>query len=737
MEKTNKNNPRVFLLTLLLALLVSLGPMTYFYSREPKTDLSWITTETYFRNIFTNFINNDQMFYGETEGGNGRNFSLATKAYYTSHLTKRTGTYLLTNNPQYDNVQDLEKDLFKSLNYDRLTYLADNRSEDWARYEDQDPKDIKPSSEDILFLKYSYNGQKWQLDQTQIKEDKNIRQIQNIINELVLNTISNYEYTNTFNEKEENIDLNIPDQDVEFGIDTKIASAQVTMAMTQKQLDNFLGETLFQRQSIDLVVGLIPVYILGFFALLAYGLWAFNKTQERTGFVRFLDFFPWEVTTVLVAIWIGLFGVTCNDPSSIIYSFQDWTSINRYLLVFAGVFFAGFSLLLAAAYLSLRIIQIKDRGLAYGFWQKTLVYKIIQVLKKIFGSRVSYLEASASQEGQSSSKAPLLYLGLGLLLIFLFFFIGAMGRGRLESFIFFLFLAFLLLALGLFIKDFSAEMKRLIQGSNEIVKGNYDYQIPVERSYFKGIANNFNRIASNLDQAVSDAVSSAKVQSDLITNVSHDLKTPLTSLINYSDLMDQEEDPETLKKYAGVIHEKSIHLKDLIEDLFEVSQTAKELDKNQLQRIDLKALTAQVFGEWEDEFKKKGLKLIYQEEEEALPVYINGNRGQRILDNLCSNIYKYSLENTRVYVRLFKDKEDACIVIKNISKDPLDPSQDLTDRFIRGDQSRTTSGHGLGLSIAKSLLLQVKGEMEVTMDGDLFKVLCKIPLRNEKDLDQE
>lgn len=731
MEKTNKNNPRVFLITLVLALLVSLGPMAYFYSSEPKADLSWITTETYFRNIFTNFINNDRMFYGESEGNDGRNLSLATKSYYTSHLTKRTGNYLLTNNPQYDNVQDLEKDLFKSLNYDHLTYLVDNRSEDWARYKDQDPKDIKPSGEDVLFLKYSYNGQKWQLDQTQIKEDKNIRQIQNIINELVLNTISNYEYTNTFNEKEENIDLNIPDQDVEFGIDTKIASAQVTMAMTQKQLDNFLGETLFQRQSIDLVVGLIPVYILGFFALLAYGLWAFNKTQERTGFVRFLDFFPWEVTTVLVAVWIRLFGLICNEPSSIIYPLQDWTSTNRYLLVFAGIFFASFSLLLAASYLALRIIQIKDRGLAYGFWQKTLVYKIIQVLKKIFGSGVSYLEASVSQEGSSPSRAPLLYLGLGLLLIFLFFFIGAPGGGRGKSFVLFLLLVFLLLVFALFIKDFSAEMKRLIQGSNEIVKGNYDYQIPVERSYFKGIANNFNRIASNLDKAVSEAVSSAKVQSDLITNVSHDLKTPLTSIINYSDLMDKEEDPQTLKKYAGVIHEKSIHLKDLIENLFEVSQTSKELRESDLQDLDLKDLTSQVLGEWEDDFKTKGLDLIYKDQG-PLPVRINGNRGQRILDNLCSNIYKYSLENTRVYVDLYREDGHACICLRNISAMALDPSLDLTSRFTRGDQARTGTGHGLGLAIAKSLLLQVKGDMEVKVDGDLFKVTCRVPLREEK-----
>lgn len=732
MEKTNKNNPRVFLITLILALLVSLGPMAYFYSSEPKADLSWITTETYFRNIFTNFINNDRMFYGESEGNDGRNLSLATKTYYTSHLTKRTGNYLLTNNPQYDNVQDLEKDLFKSLNYDHLTYLVDNRSEDWARYKDQDPKDIKPSGEDVLFLKYSYNGQKWQLDQTQIKEDKNVRQIQNIINELVLNTISNYEYTNTFNEKEENIDLNIPDQDVEFGIDSKIASAQVTMAMTQKQLDNFLGETLFQRQSIDLVVGLIPVYILGFFALLAYGLWAFNKTQERTGFVRFLDFFPWEVTAVLVAVWIGLFGLICNESSSIIYPLQDWTSINRYLLVFFGIFFASFSLLLAASYLALRIIQIKDGGLAYGFWQKTLVYKIIQVLKKIFGSGVSYLEASVSQEGSSPSRAPLLYLGLGLLLIFLFFFIGAMGGGRIESFVLFLFLAFLLLVFALFIKDFSAEMKRLIQGSNEIVKGNYDYQIPVERSYFKGIANNFNRIASNLDKAVSEAVSSAKVQSDLITNVSHDLKTPLTSIINYSDLMDKEEDPQTLKKYAGVIHEKSIHLKDLIENLFEVSQTSKELRESDLQDLDLKDLTSQVLGEWEDDFKTKGLDLIYKDQG-PLPVRINGNRGQRILDNLCSNIYKYSLENTRVYVDLYREDGHACICLRNISAMALDPSLDLTGRFTRGDQARTGTGHGLGLAIAKSLLLQVKGDMEVKVDGDLFKVTCRVPLREEKN----
>ncbi len=136
-------------------------------------------------------------------------------------------------------------------------------------------------------------------------------------------------------------------------------------------------------------------------------------------------------------------------------------------------------------------------------------------------------------------------------------------------------------------------------------------------------------------KAVSEAVSSAKVQSDLITNVSHDLKTPLTSIINYSDLMDKEEDPQTLKKYAGVIHEKSIHLKDLIENLFEVSQTSKELRESDLQDLDLKDLTSQVLGEWEDDFKTKGLDLVYKDQG-PLPVCINGNRGQRILDNLRS-----------------------------------------------------------------------------------------------------
>lgn len=732
MEKTNRKNPFVFLVVVVLALAISLGSMAYFYSRSPKTDLPRATTEVYFRNVFTNFFNNEQMFYGSSEGNDGRTLSLATKVYYSSQLTENTGAYLLKNNRQYGNIQDLEKDVLKGLSDYHVAYLVNNRSEDWSRYKDQDPKNIMAENEDVLFLKYSYKGQNWQLDQTQVKEDKNVRQIQYIINDLILNTISNSEYTNTFNGKGVSADLNIPDENVELAVNTRITSAQATLAMNQKQLDAFLAETLFQRQSIDLVNGMIPVFSLSFFALLAYSLWAFNKAKDKTGFARFLDVFPWEITLGLFFLWIGIFIVISQDASSFLNPLQDWASSNRYFLVFAGLFFAAFCLLLAASYLGLRIIQIKDKGLVYGLWQKTLVYKTIQVLKKIFGSGVSYLEASVSQEGQSSSKKPLLYVGMGLVLTFLYFLIGEVGHGGIGGLLLFIVVTLMVLAFGLLIKDFSAEMKRLIQGSNEIVKGNYAYQIPVEKTYFKGIANNFNRIASNLDGAVKEAVESAKVQSNLVTNVSHDLKTPLTSIINYADLLKDEEDPEKIKDYAQVIHEKSLRLKTLIDDLFEVSQTGKEIKEADLQVLNLKDLLNQVLGEWEDQFTSHDLKLITHLEED-LPVKIDGKRAYRIFDNLCSNISKYGLEGSRIYVDASKEGDGCQVVFKNISREALDKNVDFANRFTRGDEARSSEGHGLGLAIAKSLTLQMKGDFALEVDGDLFKVKVKFPRISGKD----
>ena len=267
------------------------------------------------------------------------------------------------------------------------------------------------------------------------------------------------------------------------------------------------------------------------------------------------------------------------------------------------------------------------------------------------------------------------------------------------------------------------EVAKISRESSEIVKGNYKKNIENNGGLYEGIIDNFNNIASNLDLAIEDAVKSERLKTELITNVSHDLKTPLTSIINYSDLLSKENNSEEERKeYARIINEKSNKLKVLIEDLFEVSKaTSNNIELNK-QELDFNSLVQQSIGEWEDKIAEKNLEIISDLPEDKVMLNIDGQKFSRVLDNLFSNISKYALENSRVYVDL-SEEDGVKLTIKNISKYPLNISADeLMERFTRGEKSRTTSGSGLGLSIASSFVRAHGASFEIDIDGDLFKV---------------
>lgn len=270
------------------------------------------------------------------------------------------------------------------------------------------------------------------------------------------------------------------------------------------------------------------------------------------------------------------------------------------------------------------------------------------------------------------------------------------------------------------------EVSRISRESSEIVKGNYKKNIEKNGGLYDGIVDNFNNIGENLDLAIEDAVKSERLKTELITNVSHDLKTPLTSIINYSDLLSKDDNTEDeVKEYSKIINEKSNKLKVLIEDLFEVSKATSnniELDR---QELDFNSLVQQSIGEWEDKISEKNIEIISNLPEEKLMLNIDGQKFSRVLDNLFSNISKYALENSRVYVDL-SEEGGVKLTIKNISKYPLNISaEELMERFTRGEKSRTTSGSGLGLSIASSFVRAHGASFDIDIDGDLFKVTIK------------
>ena len=214
------------------------------------------------------------------------------------------------------------------------------------------------------------------------------------------------------------------------------------------------------------------------------------------------------------------------------------------------------------------------------------------------------------------------------------------------------------------------------------------------------------------------------MKTELITNVSHDIKTPLTSIINYVDLLKTENiKNEKAKEYIEILEGKSQRLKKLIEDLVEVSKASSGNLKLNIEKINLVELIKQTTGEFEDKFKEKNL--IIETNMLDNNIYINADNRYmyRVIENIFSNISKYALEGSRVYIDVNKNKDQAKIEIKNISKEKLNISADeLMQRFVRGDKSRTTEGSGLGLSISKSLVELQNGKFNIIIDGDLFKV---------------
>lgn len=242
-----------------------------------------------------------------------------------------------------------------------------------------------------------------------------------------------------------------------------------------------------------------------------------------------------------------------------------------------------------------------------------------------------------------------------------------------------------------------------------------------------------NDLGDGLRHALQEQMKSERMKADLITNVSHDLKTPLTSIINYVDLLKREElHNEKANEYLEVLDQKSQRLKQLTEDLVEASRASSGNVVLDIRRIDVKELLMQTSGEFVERFEARGLQLVENFPQNPQYVDADGRRLWRIIENLFRNVEKYAMPHTRVYLDLINDGDRVAFSLKNISENPLNISpEELTERFTRGDESRSTEGSGLGLSIAKDLTEIQKGTFEIYLDGDLFKVTVSFPTASE------
>jgi len=274
------------------------------------------------------------------------------------------------------------------------------------------------------------------------------------------------------------------------------------------------------------------------------------------------------------------------------------------------------------------------------------------------------------------------------------------------------------------------DFKKLKDGVQTVKNGVYTESINIEGVYteFAVLANDINQISTGLGEEVERRLKSERLKTELIINVSHDIRTPLTSLITYADLLKNEEtDNKNIKKYAEVISQKSERLKVLTDDLFESAKAASGNITVNLENVDINALLIQALAEFDDKIKESSLEFkLSIPGDDPLTALADGRLLWRVIENLMSNTLKYSLENSRVYINVTEDDDSIFIEIKNISKAELNiPEDEVTERFKRGDLSRNSEGSGLGLGIASSLMQCQGGEISVKIDGDLFKVCIR------------
>lgn len=438
-----------------------------------------------------------------------------------------------------------------------------------------------------------------------------------------------------------------------------------------------------------IIAGVILTALAGLFI-------KFQNMKEST-FYQGVMRIPLAVVVALTILWFAAFAQTYYMING------GRITVPSALPVLLISIFICYTIYLATMYCALWIKSVILEGKKSAGVQNMLVAKILKTFNKI----------DFSKNGITK-----LIVAAIVLLVLGFFIIVETGSRELAV-IFWV----VIVAVGVYLAKGHIDDAEIIrEGTEEIAAGNYEDKI--ELKHYKEIENNLNHASENLQKAVEEAIKSERLKSELITNVSHDLKTPLTSVINYADLLNKNDlSEEEIKEYSEIVYKKSHQLKKLIEDLFEASKINTENVELNRENIDFKELLKQIVGEWSDKLEASGLEIITNYPEEECTLYLDGGKMYRVLENIFSNISKYAMENTRVYVDLKIEDNKKVLEIKNISKYSLNISaEQLMERFTREDVARNTEGSGLGLSIAKSLTEIQGGSFTTVVDGDLFKV---------------
>ena len=277
----------------------------------------------------------------------------------------------------------------------------------------------------------------------------------------------------------------------------------------------------------------------------------------------------------------------------------------------------------------------------------------------------------------------------------------------------------------------------LLKSTNQLAEGQLDLPIEGDVGIFRPIQDELKKIQSGFKKAVDEEVKNERMKTELVTNVSHDLRTPLTAIITYIDLLKNEKDEEKRKEYTEVLERKSLRLKALIEDLFEMSKAASKTIQMNYMKVDLVGLIRQAELENEEKIREAHLEFRWKLPEDKVVLWLDSEKTYRIFENLIVNITKYAMPHTRVYIEMNERPDDVQIFMKNVSAGELNfNTEEITDRFVRGDSSRNTEGSGLGLAIAKSFAQLQHGNLNITTEADLFNaeiILPKLEMSEKKE----
>lgn len=524
---------------------------------------------------------------------------------------------------------------------------------------------------------------------------------------------------------------NIPDADLQVwnhtidqSFDTKdfvfAVSVDTKFSVADSMADEAENYETYSKLMFPMLAGAIFGSVLWLIGMVWLTVTAGRRPEDEEIHLNGFDRWYTEIAAgTVIGIWLAgtIISGTLIANSSLGYSHVVVTVI--VICLICGTYTMAWFLI---GYLSL-VRRIK----AGTLWKNSLIRKVLKWIGKCSGKLADFARAFSRN---TAEKIKVLLVG-GAFLFLQFLIIGCVFSG---AGVFLLALMAVDVAVMIFAIRKADGLDLIMDGLKKISDGELQYKIKTDTltGKQKVMAEYINNIGSGLDAAVENSLKKERMQTELITNVSHDLKTPLTSIINYVDLMKRENptDPK-IQEYLRILDEKSQRLKVLTEDVVEASKASTGNIKLEMNDIDFVEMVQQVIGEFEEKFQEKNLTMMVHFTDEPSIIYADGQRMWRVLENVFGNVVKYAMEGTRVYAEISNRNKKVTFSLKNISAQPLNISADeLTERFIRGDVARNTEGSGLGLSIAKSLTELQGGEFKLYLDGDLFKVMITFVAKN-------